>query len=99
MATPKQILEVDQEKKTITIGTPGTRPVVKIGVAQPFQIVGGDVFTFVDAFKHRVDMAETDRGILCTLRSKLVGPSAPKPKVFLVPWGAVTYVLYGEPMA
>ena len=88
-----------QSDNLIQPAPPAARPVVKIGVAQPFQIVGGDVFTFVDAFKHRVDMAETDRGILCTLRSKLVGPSAPKPKVFLVPWGAVTYVLYGEPMA
>ena len=88
-----------QSDNLIQPATPAARPVVKIGVAQPFQIVGGDVFTFVDAFKHRVDMVETDRGILCTLRSKLVGPSAPKPKVFLVPWGAVTYVLYGEPMA
>lgn len=87
------------EQKIIgsTAEAEATRPIVKIGLAQPFQIVGGDVFTFIDsAVKHRnVEMRETERGILCTLHSKLQGPTAPPPKVFLVPWSTVTYVLYG----
>ncbi len=75
---------------------PEAPPIVKLGVAVPFQIVGGDVFTYVDVIKHRVVMTETERGVLVEIRSKLNGPSAPAAKVALVPWSNITYVLYGQ---
>lgn len=75
---------------------PASPPIVKIGLASPFQIPGADVFTYVDIVKHRVTMTELERGILVEMRSKMQGPTAPPPLRVLVPWGNVTYVTYGR---
>lgn len=69
--------------------------VVKLGLAHPFQVVGGDVYTFIDILKNRATMTITQYGVEVEVRSKLNGPEAPPAKKFLVPWSNVTYVLYG----
>ncbi len=91
----KRILAVDLENKTVTVGTPPQKVVVKIGLFTPFQIVGGNVYTFIDSARDGVFMEEAERGVYCEASSRLRGSVQPTKK-FLVPWSNVSYILYGE---
>lgn len=74
----------------------GTKVVVKIGLFNPFQIVGGNVYTFIDSARDNVEMVEVEKGVYCEAHSRLRGPQAQAAKKFLVPWSNVSYILYGE---
>lgn len=80
------------QKSEQLIQSPAAKPVVKIGLAAPFQIVGGDVFTFIDCMRNRASMTVEEHGVMVTVLSRSVPPVS---KTFLVPWSNVTYVLYG----
>jgi hypothetical protein len=83
-------------EKKVEVVKEGQRVAVKIGLFTPFQIVGGNVYTFIDSARDNVSMVEVDRGIYCEANSRLRGPQAQAAKKFLVPWSNVSYVLYGE---
>jgi len=73
------------------------RTVVKLGLFQPFQIIGGDVYTFLDSSRHRAEMAEEALGVRVIVTSRLNVPGGIKSvgKEFFVPWANITYVVYG----
>ena len=89
----KRILEVDLEKKIITVGS---RTVTKLGLGTAFQLYAG-AYTSVDAARDRAVMTEETYGVRCEVTSKINQPGGVKSKVtsFLVPWSNITYVLYG----
>lgn len=71
--------------------------IVKIGLVHSFQIIGGDVYTFLDAARHRAVMTSERDGVKVTVTSRIVASVGRQTtKTFLVPWPNVTYVLYGD---
>jgi hypothetical protein len=73
------------------------RQVVKMGLFTPFQIIGGDVYTFLDCSRHRAEMAEEQLGVrvIVTSRINVPGGAQSVGKEFFVPWSNITYVVYG----
>lgn len=78
---------------TVTVAPAATKIPVKLGIVTPFQVVGGDVYTFIDSARHRATMAETERGVYIEAKARSLDAI---PKKFLVPWANISYVVYGE---
>jgi len=91
-AAPKPEPVVQVHQKVLT-----GRTVVKVGLFTPFQIIGGDVYTFLDSSRHRAEMVEEPLGVRAIVTSRLNIPGGQKSvgKEFFVPWSNITYVVYG----
>ena len=77
----------------VVVAPAATKIPVKLGIVTPFQVVGGDVYTFIDQARHRAQMVETDRGVYVEAKARSLDAV---PKKFLVPWANISYIVYGE---